>query len=116
MQWFKYCIPLVLAPHQELEKKRREERMRQKLWEQKHRLGSFRRRARLPGAVDTEAAQMEEERERDRDRNRLSQLSPLAAGLGPSTARRPSFGDFAMREAQGEGWTVCLAWCGCVRK
>ncbi|XP_036354795.1 inositol 1,4,5-trisphosphate receptor type 3-like, partial [Octopus sinensis] len=33
---------------EETEKKRREERMRQKLWEQKHRLGSFRRKAKLP--------------------------------------------------------------------
>lgn len=31
-----------------MEKKRSEERVRQKVWEQKHRLGSFRRRAKLP--------------------------------------------------------------------
>ncbi|KAK3086885.1 hypothetical protein FSP39_024881 [Pinctada imbricata] len=37
---------------EELEKKRNEERMRQKVWEQKHRLGSFRRRAKLPTPSD----------------------------------------------------------------
>ncbi|XP_076470932.1 inositol 1,4,5-trisphosphate-gated calcium channel ITPR2-like isoform X2 [Babylonia areolata] len=89
---------------EELEKKRREERMRQKLWEQKHRLGSFRRRARLPGAVDTEAAQLEDERERERerDRNRLSQLSPLPSGLLESR-RRPSITEFALREGSVRG-------------
>ena len=37
---------------QELEKKRNEERIRQKEWEQRHRLGSFRRRAKLPVPAD----------------------------------------------------------------
>ena len=39
---------------QELEKTRNDERLRQKVWEQKHRLGSFRRRAKLPGPADPE--------------------------------------------------------------
>ncbi|VDI71716.1 Hypothetical predicted protein [Mytilus galloprovincialis] len=37
---------------EELEKKRSEERVRQKVWEQKHRLGSFRRRAKLPAPAE----------------------------------------------------------------
>ncbi|XP_078335085.1 inositol 1,4,5-trisphosphate-gated calcium channel ITPR2-like [Crassostrea virginica] len=37
---------------EELEKKRNEERIRQKEWEQRHRLGSFRRRAKLPVPAD----------------------------------------------------------------
>ena len=81
--------------------------MRQKLWEQKHRLGSFRRRAGLPSAVDTEAAQMEDERERDRERTRLGQLSPLPPGLGGS-GRRPSIGEFALREATGSRGVLLL--------
>ena len=106
------CTPSVKSLNalcsrfQELEKKRREERMRQKLWEQKYRLGSFRRRARLPGAVDTEATQMEEER--DRDRARLGELSPLPPGLaGPG--RRPSVGEFAVREATGRHASSALS-------
>ncbi|XP_021341779.1 inositol 1,4,5-trisphosphate receptor type 2-like [Mizuhopecten yessoensis] len=37
---------------EELEKKRHEERARQKVWEHKHRLGSFRRRAKLPAPLE----------------------------------------------------------------
>ncbi|KAK3610323.1 hypothetical protein CHS0354_029792 [Potamilus streckersoni] len=40
---------------EELERKRREERMRQKVWEQKYRLGSFRRKARLPFPTDQDS-------------------------------------------------------------
>lgn len=39
---------------QDLERKRNEERVRQKDWEKKHRLGSFRRRAQLPGPLGQE--------------------------------------------------------------
>ncbi|PVD20342.1 hypothetical protein C0Q70_18496 [Pomacea canaliculata] len=77
---------------EELEKKRHEERMRQKLWEQKHRLGSFRRRTRLPAALmDADQVAPQEE---ERDRARLP-LSPLPSGLA---ARRPSIGDYTMRD------------------
>ncbi|XP_071092410.1 inositol 1,4,5-trisphosphate-gated calcium channel ITPR3-like isoform X4 [Haliotis cracherodii] len=79
---------------EELEKKRREEKMRQKIWEQKHRLGSFRRRARLPGPTEPDplmqispaaaTAQLT-------DDSRMMQLSPLP-GLGP-LHRRPSISE-----------------------
>ena len=39
---------------QELEQKRRDERVKQKQWEQKHRLGSFRRRKGLPGPRESD--------------------------------------------------------------
>lgn len=88
------------AQLQELEKKRHEERMRQKLWEQKHRLGSFRRRTRLPAALmDADQVAPQEE---ERDRARLP-LSPLPSGLA---ARRPSIGDYTMRDTGGERTVV----------
>ncbi|XP_055955374.1 inositol 1,4,5-trisphosphate receptor type 1 [Patella vulgata] len=78
---------------EELEKKRREERMRQKIWEQKHRLGSFRRRARLPGPTEPDPLmQLQGASGQLDDTNRLLQLSPLAqlAQLGQQVARRAS--------------------------
>lgn len=55
-----------------MEKKRREERMRQKIWEQKHRLGSFRRRAKLPGPTETDPLMSQY------DDPRMMQLTPMA--------------------------------------
>ncbi|ESO91009.1 hypothetical protein LOTGIDRAFT_163525 [Lottia gigantea] len=80
---------------EELEKKRREERMRQKIWEQKHRLGSFRRKARLPGPTEPDPLmQLQGASGQLDESNRLLQLSPLAqlAQLGQQVARRASMG------------------------
>lgn len=54
LQFTIITIKILILP-QELEKKRNEERVRQKAWEQRHRLGSFRRRAKLPVPADEEA-------------------------------------------------------------
>lgn len=53
LQFTIITIKILILP-QELEKKRNEERVRQKAWEQRHRLGSFRRRAKLPVPADEE--------------------------------------------------------------
>lgn len=78
---------------EELEKKRREERLKQKQWEQKYRLGSFRRRARLPGPVDTDPNVMVTSMTLPPDDPRMMQLSPLPSFSRPH--RRQSFGDYS---------------------
>ncbi|KAH9498188.1 hypothetical protein Btru_007916 [Bulinus truncatus] len=78
---------------EELEKKRREERLKQKQWEQKYRLGSFRRRARLPGPADADPTIMMTSMTLAPDDPRMMQLSPLPAFS--RSHRRQSFGDYS---------------------
>lgn len=80
------------GPFQELEKKRSEERMRQKLWEQKHRLGSFRRKAKINARSSSEdnlSAGQYDDQEPGHDILQLAVESPPQT-LSPSYSRRQS--------------------------
>ncbi|GFR59759.1 inositol 1,4,5-trisphosphate receptor type 1 [Elysia marginata] len=95
---------------EELEKKRGEERMKQKQWEQKHRLGSFRRRAKLPGSGPSDgpggpggsggpggaggAGAIGDTQTLLPDDPRNMQLSPLPPTIGHPYNRRQSYGDY----------------------
>ncbi|XP_041375499.1 inositol 1,4,5-trisphosphate receptor type 3-like [Gigantopelta aegis] len=95
---------------EELEKKRREERLRQKVWEQKHRLSSFRRRANLPKPTDGETMMQTA----PIDDPRMLQLStmgglshprPSITDITDLTLHRPSLSghtDLALRRPSSE--------------
>ncbi|KAL4233980.1 hypothetical protein ACF0H5_005635 [Mactra antiquata] len=76
---------------EELEKKRLEERMRQKAWEQKHRLGSFRKKASEKSSEDILSAVQQEDQDTTQrpDTHHLPIESP-PQGLSPNFSRRPS--------------------------
>ncbi|XP_055891550.1 inositol 1,4,5-trisphosphate receptor type 1-like isoform X4 [Biomphalaria glabrata] len=99
---------------EELEKKRREERLKQKQWEQKYRLGSFRRRARLPGPPDTDTNIMMTSMSLAPDDPRMMQLSPLPALS--RAHRRQSFGDYSGQRASIGEITARLSGEGGVRR
>ncbi|BFZ19742.1 hypothetical protein BsWGS_22781 [Bradybaena similaris] len=89
---------------EELEKKRCEERLKQKQWEQKHRLSSFRRRARLPGPPDQDANDMKSQALATDDA-RLMQISSFPGHRRQSSADytghgRPSIADLAARVSE----------------
>jgi hypothetical protein len=82
---------MCIYAFQELEKKRLEERMRQKAWEEKHRLGSFRKKASLQtrSSEDLLSSAQQDEQFTHQDTLQLAIESP-PQGLSPSYSRRPS--------------------------
>ena len=88
--------------------------MKQKQWEQKHRLGSFRRRAKLPGSGPTDGpggpggsggpggaggagaiGDLATSQTLMPEDPRNMQLSPLPPTIGQPYARRQSYGDYS---------------------
>ena len=93
MEVFPYTLILYLCFIQELEKKRREERMRQKQWEQRHRLGSFRRKAKLPvRSIESDplSGPAQDEETPLQGLNQQLGLDSPPPPFSPSYSRRPS--------------------------